>query len=37
MTLNSSDKLKFFMQTKDIQFQQSSSSYKMHSRRKVFL
>ena len=37
INLNSSEKLKFLMQTKDIQFQLSSSVYKMFRRRKVFL
>ena len=36
INLNSSEKLKFLMQTKDIQFQLSSSVYKMFRRRKVF-
>ena len=37
MTLNSNNKLKFLMQTKDIQFQLRSTIFKMFSRRKVFL
>ena len=37
MTLNSNDKLKFLMQTKDIRFQLGSTVSKMFSRRKVIL
>ena len=37
INLNSNEKLNFLMQTKDIQFQLSSSVYKMFRRRKVFL